>query len=248
MGLKLWKIGAAFGLFSLVLLAGYSLGVSQVSKMEDEEMVVGVNERKHAGSAGISAYLAELAGESIEEAGETDAADVADAAGYADGADIPGMETEDDGVTDACEEEAKGEPERAGDGLWEVQLMDYFGYRPTDEDMDLFYRTVQAECGYCEPDDGVGAVADVIANRCRSGAFPDTIKEVVTQENQFSTWANGMIEAAVPSEQVLEVCNGRIEEGVVYGDILFFTAGYYNPYCTPAFIIGHHYFGREKEL
>ena len=35
---------------------------------------------------------------------------------------------------------------------------------PTVDEIALFYRTVQAECGNTEPDEGIGAVADVIAD------------------------------------------------------------------------------------
>lgn len=175
-------------------------------------------------TAGVTAYLMDIMGAGIKEAEEASEA-------------VPADEVQDEQLI----EENPG-----SDVLWEDCLTAYFGYIPTDEEIDLFYRTVQAECGYYEPDDGVGAVADVIANRCRSDTFPDTITEVVTQKNQFSTWANGMIKAAEPSEQVMDVCGSRIEEGVVYSDILFFTAGYYNPYCKPAFVIGHHYFGTGK--
>ena len=123
-------------------------------------------------------------------------------------------------------------------------LTNYFGYVPTDEELDLFYRTVQAECGNTEPEDGIGAVADVIANRCRSDIFPDTLTGVITQKNQFTTWSNGAIAEAKIQPWVYEICDDHISEGAVYDDIYYFTAGYYNPYCEPAFVIGHHYFGR----
>ena len=123
-------------------------------------------------------------------------------------------------------------------------LTDYFGYVPTEEELDLFYRAVQAECGNTEPEDGIGAVADVIANRCRSDIFPDTLTEVITQKNQFATWDNGAIAEAVPQPWVYEICDDHISEGAVYEDIYYFTAGGYNRYCEPAFVIGNHYFGR----
>lgn len=151
---------------------------------------------------------------------------------------------------DSDETEESGEQEDTAQDRQQVEeaknrcLIAYFGYIPTDEEIDLFYRTVQAECGNTEPDDGIGAVADVIANRCRSDIFPDTLTEVITQENQFTTWGNGAIEAAVIQPWVYEICDDHISEGAVYDDIYYFTAGYYNPYCEPAFVIGNHYFGR----
>ena len=127
------------------------------------------------------------------------------------------------------------------------KLIAYFGYIPTADEIALFYRTVQAECGNTEPDEGIGAVADVIANRCRSEYFPDTIDAVITQKNQFETWSNGAVDAAEPNERVLEICDEHISTGAEYTDIYFFTASEYNEYCEPLFVIGHHYFGTLKE-
>ena len=129
----------------------------------------------------------------------------------------------------------------------EQKLIAYFGYIPTPDEIDLFYQTVQAECGNTEPDEGIGAVADVIANRCRADNFPDTVTEVITQKNQFETWGNGAVSIAEPNERVLEICDEHISTGAVYTDIYFFTAGEYNEYCEPTFVIGHHYFGTLKE-
>ena len=220
MRLKLWRISIAAGFLSLIPLACSSTEMSQVSEPDMEEIVEETDVQAYADincTAGVSTYLVEVMRENMEATSQSSIRED----GY-----VPDVVS-----GNGFEAEVTEDP-------WEDQLMEYFGYLPSDEDMDLFYRTVQAECGYQEPDDGVGAVADVIANRCRSDTFPDT----------FSTWANGMIEAAEPSEQVLDVCRSRIEEGVVYSDILFFTAGYYNPYCEPAFVIGHHYFGTEKKV
>ena len=158
-----------------------------------------------------------------------------------------------DGTAESGEGSDEGTYEGAGEAREEADrqveernrcLMGYFGYMPDDEELDLFYRTVQAECGNTEPYDGIGAVADVIANRCRSDIFPDTLTGVITQENQFTTWSNGAIEEAEVQPWVYEICDAHISEGAVYDDIYYFTAGYYNPYCEPAFVIGNHYFGR----
>ena len=236
MRLKLWRISIAAGALLLILPACSSMGRPQVSRQENEETAIRETVIEEVDiqtyldmvcTAGVSAYLAEITRKSLYATSQGGVG----AYGY--------------GAEGAPEEKSASDTE---EDSWETHLTEYFGYVPSDEELDLLYRTVQAECGYQEPNDGVGAVADVIANRCRSGTFPDTITEVVTQKNQFSTWSNGMIDEAEPSEQVMDVCRSRIEEGVVYSDILFFTAGYYNPYCEPAFVIGHHYFGTEKKL
>ena len=149
---------------------------------------------------------------------------------------------EDTGRADEVVEENDAAEESA-----QQKLIAYFGYLPTADEIDLFYRTVQAECGNTEPDEGIGAVADVIANRCRSEYFPDTIDAVITQKNQFETWSNGAVDAAEPNERVLEICDEHISSGAEYTEIYFFTAGEYNEYCEPMFVIGHHYFGTLRE-
>lgn len=122
------------------------------------------------------------------------------------------------------------------------RLEHYFAYTPNDDELELWTRVVMAECGNTEPDTGVRAVADTIANRCRSDRFPDTISDVVYQKNQFETVSNGAIWKYEPTERVIDICESCIERGPVY-DYLFFTAGRYNPYCEPGEIIGNHYFG-----
>ena len=125
------------------------------------------------------------------------------------------------------------------------ELKGYFGYVPADWELSYYYATVMAECGYTEPDNGVAAVSDVIANRVKDKRFADTLYGVITEKNQFSTWSNGSVEKYLGkvTDRVRNICNKQIHNGITY-DVTFFTAGEYNKYCKPAFIIGHHYFGR----
>ena len=90
---------------------------------------------------------------------------------------------------------------------------------------------------------GKRLVADVILNRVESPRFPDTIEGVISQKYQFTTYWDGSMDAITePSEETFEAVNmelrSRLDE-----DILFFTAGDYNTYCEPAYIVGDHYFG-----
>ena len=153
-------------------------------------------------TAGVSAYLAAI----LREMGISETTAVAESGAPAglsgdtgDGTAEPveGLhgDTDEDTDRDSDEAAAQGEADRQVEKRNRC-LRAYFGYVPDDEELGLFYRTVQAECGNTEPYDGIGAVADVIANRCRSDAFPDTLTGVITQENQFTSWGNGAIEEA----------------------------------------------------
>ena len=53
-------------------------------------------------------------------------------------------------------------------------------------------RIIQAESGN-QPLEGRIAVGNVVMNRVASPAFPNTVKEVLAQKNQFTTWKNGRL-------------------------------------------------------
>ncbi len=108
----------------------------------------------------------------------------------------------------------------------------------------LLKSAVQAECGYNQPDECVRATGDVILNRMRDGWADGTVYGVITQSHQFETWSNGRIQSQTEvSEQVDRIIDEELAKGQTYPGLLFFTAGYYNPYCTPWGVIGDHYFG-----
>lgn len=132
--------------------------------------------------------------------------------------------------------------EDAEERIREECLTKYFGYVPTDDEITLWTQLVMDECGHTEPDDGVRAVADVIANRCKDDRFPDTITGVVYQQSQFQPVGDGTLGKFEVTDRVREICSDGISEGVIY-PYAFFTAGRYNPYCIPGEVIGHHYFG-----
>lgn len=60
----------------------------------------------------------------------------------------------------------------------------------TEEERDLMARVVMSEASVLNGD-GKIAVASVIVNRALAKGFPDTVKEVIEQPNQFSTADNG---------------------------------------------------------
>ncbi len=90
---------------------------------------------------------------------------------------------------------------------------------------------------------GKRLVVDVILNRVDSERFPDDIESVIYQKYQFSTsFDGGMDRVKEPSEETFEAVRMELENRTD-PDILFFTAGGYNKYCTPAYKYGDHYFG-----
>ena len=111
-----------------------------------------------------------------------------------------------------------------------------------DKQIDLLCRCVEAESGN-QSVLGKRLVCDVILNRVSSEAFPDGIEDVINQPGQFGVVSNGSIGKAVPSEEtitaVLTELNGRIDTEIIY-----FQAGSYPAYGTPAYQVDAHYFSK----
>lgn len=119
-----------------------------------------------------------------------------------------------------------------------------------DTDLDLMAALIHAEAGNQDLT-GRRLVADVVLNRVDSDQFADSIHDVIYEEHggvwQFTTAGNGALEQGFTDATPEDYEAARLEmEGdrrLDY-DILFFTAGGYNPYCVPMYVHGDHYFGR----
>lgn len=111
-------------------------------------------------------------------------------------------------------------------------------------------RIVQAEAGD-QDDEGIIMVANVIFNRVRSTSFPNSVEEVIFQNNgrvyQFEPVKTGRIYDVEPSDKVVE-CVQRALNGEDFSKgALFFTMkmpdnSWFNRKLTLLFIHGDHYF------
>lgn len=98
-----------------------------------------------------------------------------------------------------------------------------------------------------QPIEGKMAVCGVVLNRTEYGPpFEDTITGAIFQENAFSCVSDGRFYKACDyvSEEDQEAVNRELAERY-YVDVLYFTAGEYGKYGTPAYVIGDHYFCYE---
>lgn len=139
-----------------------------------------------------------------------------------------------------AEQEAIEEEKKQIEEARQQCLINYFGYVPAEDALERFYQIVMDECGY-EPEDGIGAVADVIANRCKSSQYPNTIDGVIYQRGQFQPIGDGTFGKFEVTDLVREICNDHISEGAVYPYTKFRT-GHYHSGSTPGEKIGNHYF------
>lgn len=96
----------------------------------------------------------------------------------------------------------------------------------TDEDLDVLSRIMYAEAG-CTwiPDDVQLKVGSVVLNRVHSGAFPDTIHEVVYQRGQYSPTWSGAIDNT-PDERTVENARKLLEGGSVLPENVVFQANF----------------------
>lgn len=100
----------------------------------------------------------------------------------------------------------------------------------SEQDIDCLMKIVEAEAG-CEDRKGKLLVANVVINRVKDEAFPNTVKEVVYQRNsqsvQFSPVSNGRIDTVQVSEETREVVYSALYGEDVSQGALYFVARQY---------------------
>lgn len=121
----------------------------------------------------------------------------------------------------------------------------------SESDMDNLAKCVEAEASG-EGLYGKRLVVDVILNRVQSSLFPGTtVTEIIFQHSdvndvwQFSVAGNGMLEAAVPTQETYDAIARELECRSHPG-LLYFTSEGFSPYGTPWQKVGHHYFSTAK--
>ena len=103
---------------------------------------------------------------------------------------------------------------------------------------------VEAESGN-QPLEGRQMVAAVILNRVDDTEFPNTVKEVIEQKGQFTSfWDGSMARIKIPSETSIQAVQQELKERK-YKTIFYFRAERYSKYGTPAWKYGEHYFNKK---
>ncbi len=111
-------------------------------------------------------------------------------------------------------------------------------------ELQLLACVVYAEAGNQDMT-GKRLVAGTILNRVDSAAYPDTITEVVYQQGQFSCVNDGNLDKAFWN--VTADCFKAVTAELAQrtdDSILYFTAGGFGQYGTPAYQYGGHWFSR----
>lgn len=104
----------------------------------------------------------------------------------------------------------------------------------------LLSHVVEAEAGN-QGINGKRLVVDVVFNRVMSDQFPNSVEEVLMQDGQFTTYANGAYKLVEPSEDTHEAI--AIEYDYIWNtDVYFFRIDHYHPFGKPLFVEEDHYF------
>lgn len=112
------------------------------------------------------------------------------------------------------------------------------------EEKDLLCRTVYCESGN-QSIETQEMVALTILNRLESDKFPDTLHDVIYQENQYevTTW-NGF-ENYGWTEQVEQAVENVLIENKYPSDMYYFRNGYYHSFGVSYMQSGNLYFSTE---
>lgn len=101
------------------------------------------------------------------------------------------------------------------------KLYEAFG----EDELELFFRIVQAEIGDEHTFDQKVNVATVILNRVNSEHFPNTLYDVLTAKRQFSTYSSGRYKKVTVSDITILACEYAYEiGGSEVGNALFFDS------------------------
>lgn len=92
--------------------------------------------------------------------------------------------------------------------------------------------------------EGKRMVADVILNRVDDADWPDSIEGVISQPYQFTSYWDGGMARAVPSEETFEAVRMELEHRGWPG-LYYFSADGYPEYGTQWKQVGGHYFSTK---
>ena len=123
---------------------------------------------------------------------------------------------------------------------------EYLNISMSDEEYELLKKIVAAE-SQTQHLEGRKAVVEVIFNRVLSDEFPDSVKGVLSQKGQFSTWKMRNASWVVP-EHATEAIEAVIEDGCTVlpdTEYLFFSRGK-SQYAKDYVKIQDHWFGRAR--
>lgn len=110
----------------------------------------------------------------------------------------------------------------------------------SEEDIRLLALVTMAEAEG-ESEKGKRLVIDTILNRVDSKQFPNSIRGVIYQKNQFTSTWNGRMARCYVKQDIKRLVKEELAHRT-NSQVLYFTAGRYGKYGRPMFRVGNHYF------
>jgi N-acetylmuramoyl-L-alanine amidase len=110
----------------------------------------------------------------------------------------------------------------------------------SEEDIELLALVTVAEAEG-ESEYGKRLVIDTILNRVDHPKFPNTIRGVIYQKNQFTSMWNGRTSRCVVTDEVRQLVREELESRT-NKQVIFFQMYGYSKYGKPLFKEGCHYF------
>lgn len=109
------------------------------------------------------------------------------------------------------------------------------------DELSLLAALIQAEAGN-QPYEGKVAVGAVVMNRVKSGRYPSSILEVISQPGQFTPWGTGRVQSILArgaSEECRTAAQAALNGETTVGDCLYFHV---NRGGENGIVIGAHIF------
>ena len=138
----------------------------------------------------------------------------------------------------------KEEPEVSvvADPVPEVpQEEDYWEVQPDVDELDLLYRTVQAE-GYTMGFEGMRLITDAILNLAE--AHGTSVTDTILAPGQFTVISTGAIWEDPIYQDTIDAVLTELKGPRVDYSIKYFRTGHYHGFGTPCFCFGNVYFSK----
>lgn len=109
----------------------------------------------------------------------------------------------------------------------------------TDEEIDLLARVIMSESSICDIDVKY-CIGQTVVNRVLSDKFPDTLTEVVYQENAYSTQDNGD-----PDGDCYKAAEWALTYQFLPRNTYYFRTDHYHNFGKPLVKMGNVYFSTD---
>lgn len=106
--------------------------------------------------------------------------------------------------------------------IYSTEIKITYVYSFSKDEIEILERITEAEAEGQDSDSKKNVCSNII-NRMESKSFPDTIKEVVFQKNQYSSTTDGRYKKVEISKDTKEAVNDVLRDGATHDCLYFFS-------------------------